>query len=133
MEKQFIQAVNRHYSMVDLLSSHFGINARVGATLLCPFHVDSRKSAKLYEDNAVYCFTESKMFRPYNLLRFVGRSDEQIANSLPVEARNFKVSEPESSISLVDVSALRIVYMKTGDLEAAVNTFYSKFGKVKNG
>lgn len=132
MNKTLIEVVNKHFSMEDLLRQYLGINARVGATLLCPFHADSRKSAKLYDDNAVFCFTESKMFRPYDLLRFVGQTDEQIVNKLPVEARNVK-GVAKRSTSLVDVSELRILFMRTGDFVSTVNEFFSKFGKVKDG
>lgn len=77
--KVLIDHVNQAFRLEDLLAEYLGADCRPGATVLCPFHTDSRKSAKFYADNAIYCFTEAKMYRPYDLLRFVGKDDAAIA------------------------------------------------------
>lgn len=130
MEKRNLRRViNAHLSMVDLLRKHFHIHARVGGTLLCPFHDDSRKSAKLYPDNAVYCFTEAKMYRPYDLLKFVGLKDSQIEALAPIET--FVPMTRSVSVSEEVLRDIRGVFIKTGKLEYVVSSFYEQVRRCK--
>lgn len=65
-------------------------------SVYCPFHMDrvgGHKSAMIRdEDNTLYCFSERKVYRPYDFCKLSGRTMESF-NSLR------KVRKGEASIS----------------------------------
>jgi len=84
---EFVKLVNSHYNMLDLLRKYINPAIREDSSILCPFHGDSRRSAKIYtESNSMYCWTCSKVYRPYDLLKFAGMPDKQIYLNLPKNA-----------------------------------------------
>jgi len=65
--------INRTVPMEQILKEFYGIEVAPGTTIFCPFHNDNnRKSAKFHPDNAIYCFAESKTFRPWDVLLMQG-------------------------------------------------------------
>ena len=78
MTREEKEWVNQNVSLATLVQDHYGVDLPVGFTICCPFHRDTRKSAKVFPDNAVYCFTERKHFRPYDVLQLQGFTDERI-------------------------------------------------------
>jgi len=70
--------VNAVFSMKRLL---LRLGTRVWRTgsILCPFHEDTRRSAKYYEQSdEIFCFAEFKTYRAYDCLRALGASDRDI-------------------------------------------------------
>lgn len=54
-------------------------------TILCPFHLDSKQSAKIYHDvdgDRIYCYTESKQFSISDLLKLY---EEDLSKWDPIE------------------------------------------------
>lgn len=82
--KEEIRWVNEHVSLPDLISEYYGMDVHVGYTTICPFHRDRRKSAKVYQDNALVCYTEHKTYRPYDVLSLNGVTDEVIRSRYSV-------------------------------------------------
>lgn len=72
--------LNIEYLLPYVGLSYFGI----GDLVYCPFHEDKQgghKSAKVFKD-AIHCFSESKQYRPYDILKFLGFSDSKIESRL---------------------------------------------------
>lgn len=60
-----------------------GVEVEKTAAILCPFHGDSKRSAKYFEDsNELYCWTCSKTYRAYDMLRFLGFPSNEIKKNL---------------------------------------------------
>jgi len=79
---QFIQIVNEAFDLPPLLQQ-LGVKIyKVPQTLCCPFHSDSRQSAKLFEDGHLYCFAEHRQFGAYDALKYLGFNDAQIRKTL---------------------------------------------------
>lgn len=75
--------INETYTVQELLWDHFKMRVSPGQTFCCPFHADNRKSAKLYEDNAFWCFACAKQFTPYRILTSLGFSYDELRKQLP--------------------------------------------------
>lgn len=76
-QKRLRQYVNEQVKLVDVVREHYGVELSPGSCR-CVFHSDSRSSAKLHEDNSLYCFAESKTYRPWDALLHVGVSPAQL-------------------------------------------------------
>ena len=89
MTREEIDWVNQNVSLNSLVQEYYGVELHVGFTLCCPFHPDSRKSAKAFPDNCMFCFTERKHFRPYNVLQLNGFTDDKIRQvySVPTDLK----------------------------------------------
>ena len=85
-------SINEKLSMHVLLRDFLNVDALPGFTLHCPFHNDGRKSAKFFPDNAIFCYAESKMYRPFDLLIYIGMNYEEIADRYGVDL-NFKLEK----------------------------------------
>lgn len=77
ISRQFMRfVIDRVMTFESLLKSNYSLISRFSitssGTCFCPFHDNvNTRSAKLYKDNEgerIYCFAESKMFRPHDLL-----------------------------------------------------------------
>lgn len=82
--------INSAYRVEDLLYKYYGMSVGVGYTFQCPYHHDRRKSAKLYADNAFFCYACCKQFDPYTILCMSGVKDleKQVpAGYLPTEIK----------------------------------------------
>ena len=80
--------VNQIYSMPELLWKYYRIRVDSSCwTFHCPFPShpgnDTRKSAKCFEDsNKVFCFTEQRIYTPYDVLRINGVSDKKLLKAI---------------------------------------------------
>lgn len=77
ISRQFMRfVIDRVMTFDSLLKSNYSLISRFSitssGTCFCPFHDNvNTRSAKLYKDEEgerIYCFAESKMFRPHDLL-----------------------------------------------------------------
>lgn len=76
------RVINKKFDMVQLLNA-LGANIyQVPQTLRCPFHEDSRKSAKLFEDGHLYCWTCQRQYGAYDALIALGTTENQIRRML---------------------------------------------------
>ena len=69
-----VKRINKFYKVEDILEKLFNIRL-FSDTIICPFHDDNRKSAKVYHDkdgDRIYCFTESKQYAISDILLFKG-------------------------------------------------------------
>ena len=81
-QRSFIRVVNQKFDLPGLLRAmQFHIDM-VPTTLRCPFHEDNSKSAKLFEDNRLYCWTCQKQYGAYDALQAMGISDAEIKRKL---------------------------------------------------
>lgn len=80
--KVFIKAVNQKFDLVGLLREMRCRIDMVPTTLRCPFHEDNSKSAKLFEDNRLYCWACHKQYGSYDVLQVLGVSDDEITRKL---------------------------------------------------
>ena len=99
MTREETDWLNQSVSLYDLVQEYYGIALDVGFTTVCPFHRDTRKSAKTFADNCLYCFTERKSYRPYDVLVANGFDDDAIRKtySIPkdLKAREAWTPPPE--------------------------------------
>jgi hypothetical protein len=75
---------NREYDLFALLKQAGIHNPEIGNLVYCPFHEDrlgGHRSAKIFQD-ALHCFSESRQYRPYDILRYLGYSDKVIEENL---------------------------------------------------
>lgn len=84
MTRDEIAWVNENVSLVDLVKELYGVELHPGYTTICPFHHDHRKSAKVFNDNALVCFAERKTYRSYDVLKLMGVTDEVIRGTYHV-------------------------------------------------
>ena len=78
LTKEEIEYLNKRVP-VDVLLRHFhGICVSPNQTFRCPYHDDEVSSAKLFGDNAFFCFACQKQYTPYRILRKNGYSVGQI-------------------------------------------------------
>ena len=89
-----IKAVANKVLKVENILSKLGLQVSPGESFCCPFHDDNRSSAKLYEDNAFYCYACGVQFTPYRCLKELGISDEEIGKNLPLEGYAGCIAEP---------------------------------------
>jgi hypothetical protein len=100
---QLSQIVNSCMSAGKLLSN-FGLEVTDTQSVRCPFHEDSRSSAKYYkEDNSLFCFAESKTYRPYDMLQMMGVTEQEMVSFI-VQAG----VEPPSNLQIGDRRHLSI-------------------------
>lgn len=76
-ERQLRDAINSRLSLADLIEQHFRVRLVPNTSCLCPFHEDSRRSAKFFT-NSLVCFAETKTYRPWDVLQWFGLSADQI-------------------------------------------------------
>lgn len=79
-----IKWANKQFDLFALLRQIGMDDPYPGMKCFCPFHPDEeggKMSAKIFQD-ALHCFSEAKQYRPYNILRFMGYSDEKIEVAL---------------------------------------------------
>lgn len=78
-EKALRRIVDSYYDFRAVMHELSGAEG-YGDTLLCPFHPDSRKSAKIYRDadgDRLYCFTEVRQYRVSDYLLKMGEKLEK--------------------------------------------------------
>ena len=108
MDWKLKKAVNAKFDMAALLRQMGADIPMVPCTLACPFHNDNRKSAKLFEDNKMYCWTEQRMFGPYDALKALGVSDNKIQRMLmDVGIKASEIEEKKVEIDKEAATALR--------------------------
>jgi len=115
LTREQIRQVNDQCN-VKLLLKTIGVDVEGNPTCHCPFHPDGKKSAKYYEDgNSIYCFAESKQYKAYDILRFIGFKDEDIISRVdftrlpkPKEARGPRTIFTDKS----KASSLRARFME---------------------
>lgn len=69
-EKALRERIDRSYPIKTLLKKFLGFSPAHN-TILCPFHEDVRKSAKIFHDpdgDRIFCFSENRQFRASDLL-----------------------------------------------------------------
>ena len=108
MKLEYIKIADKVFSARKLLN-HLGVEIYGNGTFLCPFHDDTRRSAKFFpEANNMYCFAERRVYGSYDMLRYLGKTDTDIFKSLRdsgklgtivPEVVSKKVSLKESDIS----------------------------------
>lgn len=79
-----IEWANKSFDIIYLLKEVGLDNPTVGSLTWCPFHPDKeggKRSARIYKD-ALHCFSESKQYRPYDILRYLGYTDDQIEQTI---------------------------------------------------
>ena len=54
---------------IEKMLKQLGIEVRANGTLCCPFHDDKRPSAKLFQDNRMWCFSCARMYDPVDFVR----------------------------------------------------------------
>lgn len=78
----FHKTVNKVFDM-GILLRQMGCETDGSRAIRCPFHPDTRPSAKFYpESNELYCFAESKTYRPFDALVRLGVSRARITQIL---------------------------------------------------
>lgn len=102
-----IWAINNWYSAKDILN-YIGCNLTETSPCRCPFHgkhaegrgmFESRQSAKFFEEtNTLYCWAESKTYRPYDMLEFLGWTKQQMISQIDFNNLRPRVIATESSI-----------------------------------
>jgi len=123
--------VNENIRVQALLSQLFDLDVAEGQTFRCPMHIDERKSAKLYEDNAFWCFACQVQFTPYRVLRDQGYDLDQIAQHIPPEFMPDLSSEIERKEQLdalkLTAQQMRSDFMRHGDLSVINLAWISTF------
>jgi DNA primase len=79
-KRLLVSAVNAKFELPALLDRFCGIRRESDTyTCKCPFHGDSRRSAKVYQDNRMYCFACAKQYGAYDVLTLIaGYKDEDL-------------------------------------------------------
>lgn len=108
-QKSFIKAVNQKFDLPGLLRALRCRVDMVPTTLRCPFHEDNSKSAKLFEDNRLYCFTCHKQYGSYDALQLLGVSDADIKRKL--SKMGVVVLDPDKEF-VVDEESAKILKTK---------------------
>lgn len=125
--------VNEHVPVQALLRQLFNLDIDVGQTFRCPLHDDNRKSAKLYADNAFFCYACNVQFTPYRILRDKGYDLDQIAQQIPPDFMPDLSSEIERKEELerlkVVASGLRAQYVQDDDLVKLIWAWVVQFSK----
>lgn len=100
--KVLIFWANQHFDLMKLLVEVGVRNPEEGALIYCPFHHDrNHRSAKVYKD-AVHCFAESRQYRPYDILKFLGFSDKKIESTLRVSGNPPEIVYEEKGLNFYD-------------------------------
>lgn len=118
--KRVIDYINSKYSVQDLLYKLYNIRVSAGYTFLCPFHDDSAKSAKLFDDNHFYCFAESRQYSAYDILKANGVSFSQLKNKVPDDYVVEDKGARNSEILLAYARGFREQFKESGDLEELI-------------
>lgn len=116
-----IAAINAHYSFHDLIKRFTG-QRMITDTLLCPFHEDTRKSAKIYRDpdgERLHCFTETKQYKIVDYLLLMG---EKLEAWYPGPKEEIKVVERKIDFNTLDV-------FKDGECD--IKEFFNRMLKLK--
>lgn len=71
------------YQVQNLLEEHFGIRVAPGDTFRCPFHDDNRNSAKIFDDNAFYCYACGLQYTPSRFFENLGYTSDQLMSKIP--------------------------------------------------
>lgn len=119
--KRVREYINGKYSVQQLLASRCKVRVSVGQTFRCPFHDDNRKSAKLYPDNAFFCFAEGRQYKAHEIMLMTGTKIEELAKEVPDSYVQVE-EKPKDIVSLYGeaVSRIRKQYIKTGDLRGLI-------------
>jgi len=127
--------VNEKMQVQTLLRQMFQIDIDSGLTFRCPFHDDNRKSAKLFDDNAFWCFACQVQYTPYRMLRQAGYDLDQIAAHIPPDFRPDLSSEIERKERLERLKLvafnLRAQHIKHGDLKKLNEAWVAEFCKTE--
>lgn len=119
--------INETYSAQDLLYKMFKIRVTPGQTFRCPFHTDNRKSAKLYADNAFWCFACSKQFTPYRIMTSAGYTYEGLRKLMPpgFEPKEVKKKTFDEEFYKAIVAGLSKTFRETSNVLLLVDNWLS--------
>lgn len=120
--KALIKAINQHLSMRDLLDEQ-GTDVPFNGLVFCPFHLHhhSTKSAKVYgqdNGNCLYCFSEQRTYRPFDVVLLLSMTPQEIRLRLPSDAisvDDLEGATPSLRLPVVDGISMR-EYKESGDL-----------------
>lgn len=99
-QRELKQVANGLFDVKLLLQKKLHLNVERGQTIHCLWHSDERKSAKLYEDNRIYCFTCKRMYGAYDVLIKVGLTSRQIEREVLRLGKPDTILEPRIDIKL---------------------------------
>lgn len=112
-----VRAVNQIFDLRPLLAKiDVGLHKSGDCTVWCPFHQDDReggtRSAKFFEkDNALYCWTCARTYKPYNVLSWILKvPDTELRKLIPRDLVVEEV-EPKKPIASSALENLRINFI----------------------
>lgn len=119
--------INETYRVEDLLKDLYGVRVRPGDTFRCVFHADNRKSAKLYADNAFWCFACSKQFTPYRIMTSAGYTYEGLRKLMPpgFEPKEVKKKTFDEEFYKAIVAGLSKTFKETSNVLLLVDNWLS--------
>jgi hypothetical protein len=82
--RELIKITNANFNVMSLLQEAGVYNPSPGAMVFCPFHEDKaggKRSAKIHKDG-LYCFSERKSYKSYDILKWLDHSDKEIEQAL---------------------------------------------------
>lgn len=127
-EKKRVEAyINQSYAVEDLLRDLYGLRIEPGEKFLCPFHNDNRKSAKIFEDNAFYCFAEGRQYTPYWILINAGKTYEQLARLVPRDFHEYMIRQKYFDETFYKTIVLRLsnTFKRKNDLLSVIENWES--------
>ena len=77
-----INYINTVVNVKQLLKIYYGLDVYVGKNFVCPFHGDSDPSARLFDDNRIYCYSEGMQYTAYKILLLNGSTYQKLVNKL---------------------------------------------------
>lgn len=112
--------MNSQVSMQALLKKHFGVDVAPGAGCRCPFHDDSRRSAKLFADNVLYCWAESRQYRPFDVLLLLGSTLQQLEDQYGKLVGVVEIESPQTLVTEEFTEMVRQARWSQPSLEEAL-------------
>lgn len=84
LQKEEIGWLNSNVDMRPYMELH-GVEIRQNGQCFCPFHDNhSTPAGKFFDNsNSMYCFTEGRTYRTYNILKLMGWDAEEMRKLIP--------------------------------------------------
>ena len=119
--------INQAYDVEYLLRDMFGIRVNSGEKFLCPFHNDNRKSARIYDDNAFYCFAENRQYTPYWILINSGKTYHELARLVPRDFHDYLIRQKYFDETFYKTLVLRLsdTYKRRNDIASVIDNWNS--------
>jgi hypothetical protein len=139
--KQRNQRIVNSLWRIDPLLLQLGIDlSNTGSTTFhCPFpdHPgdDSKKSAQaFYDTNSIYCYTEHRTYRPYDLLKILGYSDNQIMRSVIPHLGSIILEDVDFSLPVFSkqIKLSRKKFIQSGDVTVLHDSVLSYLREVRD-